>query len=245
MKKWLAWSLFDSRLVARASVIHALSPAERDAMSAKLGRHASKIRVIPNGVSIATNSGQYTADDAGTLLFLSRVAPIKGVTQLLLAWQRLAPRFPEWRLKIVGPIDPAIKAEVTTLCASSERAELTGPIYQDERWEQYRDAAAFILPTFGEGLPTVLLEAAAHQLPVITTKEANFDELHQAGASILTLPHVNDLTLTLSNFLSLPGQERRAIGLRGGALIEANYKWSTIAARWLSTYSEIRSQILR
>lgn len=239
LKKRIAWTLFDRHLVARAHVIHALSSAEHDSMTSKLGQHAKKVQIVPNGANLGEkNAGQYTADSGGVLLFLSRVSPIKGVTQLLAAWERLAPRFPEWSLRIVGPLAPEIAGKVTSLSQSLDRVELVGPIYADERWEEYRSAAAFVLPTFGEGLPTVLLEASAHCLPIITTQEANFNELFEAGGSILTSPDAGGLEATLTEFFNLSNEERRAIGLRGYSLIEAQYTWGAIAKRWLSLYAK-------
>lgn len=243
LKKRLAWHLYDRRLMARADIIHALSPAERDAMVPKLGpKHAQKMRVVANGVALGQDAGKFTADETGTLLFLSRVAPIKGITQLLAAWEQLAPQFPGWRLKIVGPIDASIASEVAKLTRNAQRVEMVGPIYSDERWAHYRSAAAFILPTLGEGLPTVLLEAAAHRLPVITTAEANFDSLREAGGSILTSPRPDAIEATLSDFFMRTGSERRAIGERGAAMIKAEYEWRTVASQWLSLYSGIRDQ---
>lgn len=236
LKKRIAWALFDRHLIARADVIHALSPAEHDAMIAKLKLHGRKMQVVPNGVHLGKASGYDTAGTGGVLLFLSRVSPIKGIIQLLIAWQRLAPKFPEWSLRIVGPLDLEIADEVTSLCNSSDRVELVGPIYADKRWAEYRAAAAFILPTHGEGLPTVLLEAAAHNLPVITTPEANFKELFEAGGSVLTAPAPEAIETTLSTFFSRPGEDRRAIGLRGGALMKEHYTWNAIARQWLSIY---------
>lgn len=237
LKKRIAWALFDRRLIACADIIHALSPAEHDAMAAKLGTHAHKIKVVPNGVNLGVDAGQHTGESGGVLLFLSRVSPIKGITQLLTAWQTLAPRFPEWSLRIVGPLDPEIADEVTSLSQSANRVELVGPIYADKRWAEYCTAAAFVLPTLGEGLPTVLLEASAHSLPIITTPEANFKELFEAGGSVLTAPDAGALETTLSEFFIRSGADRRAIGLRGRALMEEQYTWEAIAKQWLSIYA--------
>ena len=245
LKKRIAWALFDRHLIARADIIHALSPSEHDAMATKLGTHAHKMQVIPNGVNLSKDVGQNTAESGGVLLFLSRVAPIKGAVQLLNAWQTLAPKFPEWSLRIVGPLDPKIAGEVTWLSQSADRVELVGPIYADNRWAEYRAAAAFALPTLGEGLPTVLLEASAHSLPIITTKEANFNELFEAGGSVLTAPDAGALETTLSEFLDRSGEDRRAIGLRGRALMEAKYSWETIANQWLAIYDRMQFEETR
>jgi len=242
LKKKLAWVLFDNRLIRRAGVVHALSSAEGRAMDSTISQYSDNMIVVPNGVHMGKNEGQFTADVGGKLLFLSRVAPIKGVTQLLEAWSRLTPRFPNWELRIVGPVDASIERDVNALCKSINSVALVGPIYHEERWSEYRNAAGFILPTLGEGLPTVLLEAAAHKLPVITTKEANFDELYESGGSILTSPNADDIEATLAEFFSLAGKDRKAIGLRGASLIEANFDWSTIASRWIAIYEELRTR---
>ena len=236
-KKGLAWVSFDRRLIAQATVIHALSFAEKNGMASKLGCYSDKVQVVPNGVYPAENPGNNTGHLGGTLLFLSRVGPIKGIIQLLTAWKTLAPRFPEWRLKIVGPIDTSIRSEVEALCLATSRVELAGPIYHKERWEEYRNAAAFILPSMGEGLPTVLLEAAAYGLPIITTKEANFDELYRVGGCLLSAQTSDGINTTLTSFFSMTGEERKAIGQRALNLVQAEYDWQSIALRWLVVYS--------
>ncbi len=239
VKKLAAWTLFDRRIVARADVIHALSEAELKGMACKLHGAARKAVVIPNGVNLPEVSGQNTAKSGGTLLFLSRVASIKGAIQLLTAWSVLAPDFPDWRLKIVGPIDRELRAEIDRIMGRVERVELTGPVYHDDRWAHYQNAAAFVLPTLGEGLPTVLLEAAAYRLPVITTPEANFSELSQAGGSVLCAPNPAAIEATLREFFAMSPEQRQSIGENGANLIRARYDWQSIAKNWLSAYESI------
>lgn len=244
IKKWLAWNAFDKRVVEQASVIHALSSAEMAAMSPKLGAACSgKVCVLANGVSSFSNTGKNVIEDGGVLLFLSRVAPIKGVLPLLQAWPLISDKHKNWSLRIVGPFDPAISDEVKRLCDSAARVQLVGPIYAEERWQEYSEAAAFILPTFGEGLPTVLLEAAAHKLPIITTPEANFPELNHRGGSILTSAEPEALAHVLSQFFQLSGSERREIGLRAENLISEKYGWRTIAEQWLTIYRGVNENV--
>ena len=244
IKKWLAWNAFDKRVVKQASIIHALSPAEMAAMSPKLGAACrGKVCVLANGVNSFSNTGKNVCEDGGVLLFLSRVAPIKGVLPLLQAWQLISDKHKNWSLRIVGPLDPAISDEVKRLCDSAARVQLVGPIYAEERWQEYSQAAAFILPTFGEGLPTVLLEAAAHKLPIITTPEANFPELNHRGGSILTSAEPEALALVLSQFFQLSGSERREIGVRAENLISEKYGWRTIAGQWLTIYRGVNENV--
>jgi glycosyltransferase involved in cell wall biosynthesis len=55
------------------------------------------------------------------------------------------------------------------LAASDKRVIFAGGVYGDELAELYSNASAFVLPSSLEGLPITLLEALAHQAPVIVS----------------------------------------------------------------------------
>ncbi len=238
-KKAVAWFFFDRRLIEGADVIHALSAAERTGMAPKLGRAARKTVVIPNGVNIPVCARRDIRERRFTLLFLSRVTQIKGVVQLLAAWRLLARDHPDWRLKIVGPIDDDLRVDFERLCMGAERVELVGPVYHQDRWQHYKEASAFVLPTLAEGLPTALLEAAAYRLPIVTTPEANFDELNRAGGCLLCESDPVQLEAALRRLFAMTPGDRQRIGERGWRLVSEHYNWQRIAARWLSVYGDI------
>lgn len=243
LKKALAWTLFDRRLIEHAHIIHALSAAELNGMAPKLGHARAKTIVIPNGVHLPDQAGDFAGNEGGTLLFLSRLAPIKGIIMLLEAWRNVSCDYANWHLKLVGPIDRSIEREIELLVRQSERVEIVGAVYGDERWKHYQSASAFILPTLGEGLPTALLEAAAHRLPIITTAEANFGDLADAGGSLICRPDRESLEQILRQFFELPGAKRKTIGENAANLIKMGYCWPTIGTRWLSEYSRIKSDV--
>lgn len=239
-KKQIAWGLFDRHLISSANAIHALSEAERDAMSIKIGPAAGKCIVIPNGVHTGSmHRAEARRDDDRVLLFLSRLAPIKGVMQLVRAWYLVQASLPNWRLKMVGPVDEVIRHELAKFDLEEVRIDVVGPVYGDDRWAHYDDADAFVLPTLGEGLPTVLLEAAAHGLAIITTQEANFPALVDAGACRLTKPTVPDLAQDLEQFLSASEVERSVLASRAHRLIADQFSWSKIGQIWGDQYAAL------
>jgi glycosyltransferase involved in cell wall biosynthesis len=240
LKKMLAWMIFDKKIIHQASVIHALSEAEKDGMRRKLGKNIKKVKVVPNGVNIPEPNLNRYSNQKRTLLFLSRVAPIKGVVELLNAWINTCEKFPNWKLKVVGPIDDTIKDVVEYLAKKSASIELCGPVYDSNRWDVYSEASAFILPTFGEGLPTVLLEAAAHRLPIITTHESNFKELIDKKGCIVTRPEEKEIEMSLLVLMNLESSELEKIGNRAYCLIKENYLWEIVALKWLSIYEKTR-----
>jgi len=56
-----------------------------------------------------------------------------------------------------------------------------GAINQDRIRDFYAAADAFCLPSFAEGLPVVLMEAMAMELPCVTTQIAGIPELIRDG----------------------------------------------------------------
>lgn len=243
IKKRIAWSLFDNRLIASASRIHALSEAERIGMSAKLGVHLDRCVVIPNGVSIPKLKPTHKANDNNqTLLFLSRLAPIKGIVELVEAWLSIHQSVPKWNLKLVGPAEIDVASALKKLVTPESRIEVLGPAYGEDRWNHFVRANAFVLPSRGEGLPTALLEAASFALPVLTTKDANFPELNAWGGSLLTTLEPNALAADLKSFLTQGSGELVEMGIRGRALIEQRYTWPQIALQWLKTYQDVQEE---
>lgn len=239
IKKAISWNVFDRRIIKTADRIHALSEAEKEMMTPKLGIFSARAVVIPNGVFLPIVHSIHRSAKKKQLLFLSRLAPIKGVCELFEAWLEIETKVPDWTLKLVGPVDHSVQKALDDFLVKSRSATFVGPAYGDDRWQHYCDADAFILPTFGEGLPTVLLEAAAHGVPVLTTAEANFPELISSGGGVLTEPKTVSLKSSLLSFLGMPSESLLTIGANGRRLIEKKYGWPKVAESWLKTYKEI------
>ena len=85
-------------------------------------------------------------------------------------------------------------------------------------------ADMMVLPSFAEGVPVVLMEAMASQVPVIATQVAGVSELVEHGASGLIVPPGDQEALTQA-ILSLaqdPAQ-RAQMGAAGRAKVEAAF----------------------
>lgn len=147
---------------------------------------AEKTRVLLrgsiNGIDVArfqpadarTRAAARTAlgipHDAFVLGFVGRVVRDKGIVELAAAWQVLREMFADLRLLIVGPVetqDP-VPAEVLDALRSDARVTLRGL-----DWETpplYAAMDLLVLPTYREGFPSTILEAAAMGLPVVATR---------------------------------------------------------------------------
>lgn len=116
------------------------------------------------------------------ILFLSRIEKAKGVYETIDTFTILKKQHPELKLKIVGDgteLD-ALKEYVSSI--GMEGIEFTGGLCGKELIEVYRQSDLFFFfTTYGEGMPTVVLEAMAFGLPVITRYVGGLRDFFEDG----------------------------------------------------------------
>jgi glycosyltransferase involved in cell wall biosynthesis len=158
----------------------------------------SKIRVIPLGVDpeVFAPVRQRTAQEFFQLLCVGRLVPEKGQHILLDAVARLRAEDRDVRLILVGdgPSRVSLEACVRRLNLGSA-VTLTGAINQDEIRAIYSRADTFVLASFAEGVPVVLMEAMAMEIPCIATWIAGIPELIRDGCQGLLVSPGNPAAL--------------------------------------------------
>ena len=106
-----------------------------------------------------------------TLVFAGKLTEKKGVYSLIRALQHLPYEAKSFRLLLAGDYgsreDEAEIARLTSECRY--QVIPTGRLTHRELGEVFRQADGFILPSFYEGLPLVVMEALACGLPVVCT----------------------------------------------------------------------------
>jgi glycosyltransferase involved in cell wall biosynthesis len=108
--------------------------------------------------------------DAPVLGFIGRLIGIKGIVELAAAWSVLREERPDLHLIAVGPAeehDP-IPDDVRRMLRDDPRVHLTGRVFDTVPY--YAAIDLLVFPTYREGLPNVLLEAAAMELPAVATR---------------------------------------------------------------------------
>lgn len=110
------------------------------------------------------------------VLYAGKLCRAKGVVHLLRALGRIAE--PDWRLELVGGGSGPEKEEVLAQARDlGERVVVTGLIDQAALAERMRRAHIFVLSSFYEGLPLVLLEALASGCRLVATALPGVQEL--------------------------------------------------------------------
>jgi poly(glycerol-phosphate) alpha-glucosyltransferase len=110
-----------------------------------------------------------------------------------------------------GPLPSAEREGHTQLSTlnSQPAASLLflGPQFNEAKTACYQNCDAFILPSFSEGLPMVVLEAWAHGKPVLMTPECNLPEGFEANAAIRIETNIESIAQGLRELFRLPHSE--------------------------------------
>ena len=202
--------------------------------------HWEKLAIVRCGVDPA-RYGQAPRERSGrNVLFVGRLAAVKGVPLLLEAFARARASHPDARLTLVGdgPERPALEARAAALDISSA-VSFTGYLDQDEVAAALAEADMLVLPSFAEGLPVVLMEALASRIPIIATQVAGVAELVRDGETGFLVPpgDVESLTDRLNQLLSDPELCRR-MGEAGRNAVLAQHDVAVEAAKLLALFRD-------
>ncbi|MDW1821125.1 glycosyltransferase [Vibrio sp. Vb1018] len=237
-KKKLASAIFEDKHLKNATCLHAL--CESEAKSMRDYGLTNPIAVIPNGISVPnftkelTSLGSNVEGQRKKLLFLGRIHPKKGIRELLAAWAKITHQSSissNWELVIAGWDDGGYEAglkEQSKHLGIIESVSFVGPKFNDEKDKILKDADAFILPSFSEGLPMSVLEAWAYCLPVVMTEFCNLPEGFEYGAALKAEPNIDSIASALNILFSLSSEELIKIGSNGRNLVEDRFTWEYI-----------------
>ena len=174
--------------------------------------------------------------DAYVLGFVGRIVKDKGMHELAGAWRSLKARYPNIHLLLVGPIeaeDPLLP-EDNVLFRSDPRIHLTD--YQKETAPFFAAMDLFVMPSYREGFGLTNVEAAAMQLPVISTLIPGCVDSVTDGFTGTLVPVQNTLELikAIEKYLNNPelGHEH---GIAGRKRVLRDFRQETI---WEGLFNE-------
>ena len=240
--KRLFWLAMQKLAVEEAACLHATSQSEHDEFRAFGIKQP--IVILPNGIDLpdpASLSAPLRSGARRTLLFLGRIHPKKGLDMLIPAWSRIAARYPDWGLRIVGPAEPKHLADLKKIINTHQvpRTSVEGPVYGEAKWRLYSEAHLFVLPTHNENFGLTVAESLACRRPAIVTKGAPWAglETHRCGWWVDT--SVQALAEGLAAALGMPDDVLDAMGQRGAAWMKQEFDWNSIGVEMARVYDWI------
>ncbi len=183
--------------------------------------------------------------DGETILAVGRLVPEKGYTVLLQALRQLRDGGVAARLVVVGsgPKDADLRATSSAL-GLDDAVTFAGAVGQDDIRDLYEEAALFCSPSLAEGIPFVLMEAMALELPVVASRIMGVPELVEDGVAGLLVPPGNPEALAgaLAELLGDPSR-RVEMGRAGRARIERSFDVARSAERLSQLFAAAQGKL--
>jgi len=193
---------------------------------------AQKIKVIPNGIDVGLFCKKdEIKPDPGRVLFVGRLIRQKNIFALIEALQGIG----QAHLVIIGKgylkEDLRKKAE-----ALKVRASFIESIKNEELPQEYNRAEIFVLPSFFEGNPKVLLEAMACGLPIVASNVSGINDVLEHGVNgVLSETTAEDLGQALKRLFKDKAL-CRTLGENARRSIEDNFSLEKTVAGELCEY---------
>ena len=194
---------------------------------------ASRIRVLYNGVDLDFFTPDETVSklDPPTILAVGRLVTKKGFADLIRACSLLKSQGIPFRCVIIGQgREETALRELAAQLGVEDRVELAGARHQEEVRDAMRSASAVCLPCLRDedgnqdALPTVLLEAMASGLPVVSTQLSGVPEIIDADKNGLLVDpgHPTQLAEALGRVISDSALARR-LSVAGRAKVSERF----------------------
>jgi glycosyltransferase involved in cell wall biosynthesis len=206
----------------------------RSAQESLLREYGLRSGIIPTGVETSFFSPDWARPQnrRAHVLFVGSLRPYKQPQLVLDA----AARFPtsEFRIAGEGPLGPQLAQRIAD--EGLQNVSLLGLLSAERLRQEYRQADIFLFPSYWEGSPKVILEAAASGLPVIARSDYSPETVIHGSTGFLASNN-SEILDYLGCLLSEP-ELRREFGTNGRHLSE-KYDWGIITAQWMRVFEQV------
>jgi len=248
LKKKIALTIYEGANLRQASCLHATSINEIDDFR-NFGLK-NPIAYIENGINekhLFTKGNadrfreQYFIDSNKRILFfLSRISPKKGLLMLVEAINSIQDDFTDWLLIIAGNDEFNHKKDIESIITQfqlNNKIKIIDPLFGQDKEDAFAAAELFILPSYSEGSPMVILDSLAAGVPVITTKASTWSDLIEYNCGWWTDISTSAIALAIKEATNMPSDYLQMMGKNGKDLISSKYTWSQLAQKTIQLYN--------
>ncbi|MHB8621935.1 MAG: glycosyltransferase family 4 protein [Sulfuricaulis sp.] len=258
--RWLAKG--SDRVIVRLNTkCYADSHSQADFLASQGIAASGEISVLGKGSLGGVDLTQFNADDwsarrikileemkipsgAKIITYIGRITNDKGISELVSAFRQLVARGLNVFLLLVGPFEPErdpLPDKTEEQIRQERRIKVVGYSTEPERYLSISDV--FCLPSYREGFPNTVIEAAAMGVPVVATHIVGLvDSVVDGKTGILVQPrNVEALSAALFSILSDESLRKR-MGKAAQERARSLYNTDIVNRYLLDEYERLRRQ---
>lgn len=202
----------------------------------------AKVKIVHCGLEPEFHEGAASDPPAAPrLVSVGRLSEQKGYPVLLEAARVLKDEGVEFEIVLVG--DGELRSEIEQLIDDydlTQNLTITGWVGSERVREEIEKSRVFVLPSFAEGLPVVIMEAMALKRPVISTYIAGIPELVSPGENGWLVPagDVDALANSMKEALAASAEILQVMGEKARGRVLQRHDIDTEAAKLKALFSD-------
>jgi glycosyltransferase involved in cell wall biosynthesis len=228
----------------RAPVVFFQNGEDRELFVERRIVRPDQARLLPgSGVDLELFVPAPLPEGPTTFLFIGRLLTDKGVVEFVEAARALRSELPDARFQLLGAVDEGNRTAIRQAALDSWRAE--GVIEYLGTTDDVRPfiakAGAVVLPSYREGLPRSLLEAAAMARPLIATDVPGCREVVEDGINGYRCAARDPASLAaaMRRLAQLPRAQRLAMGEAGRRKVQDRFSEAFVVRAYLDVLADL------
>ena len=172
--------------------------------------------------------------------FASKLLISKGVEEYLKAAKKIIKKNLNAKFLIAGKYDPTqhdpISANSYKKLLEDKEITYLGELSYEEMNEAFRKSTIFVLPSYGEGIPKVLLEAAATGLPLITTDAPGCRDCikNEINGKLISPRNTNELTDAMESIILTNESKMLEYSRNSELIVHSRYSLDAITKKYIN-----------
>lgn len=189
-------------------------------------------------------ASEFIRNDQFTFLLISRLITDKGILEYIEAIQKLRGKGKQFKFQLLGAADPkhsrGIKESVIQGWIDNNIVDYLGTT--DDVRPYINSADCIVLPSYREGTPRTLLEAASLAKPIIATDVPGCHQVVQHGFNgfLCKLKDADDLASKMEEMGHLDNETLRVLGSNGREKITISYDEKLVIDKYLNTIRQFQ-----
>jgi len=197
-----------------------------------------RIVYIPNGVNFETFQAAPFETRQKRIVAVGILKWQKGYEYMLQAWAKIADKFPDYKLMILG--DGPLKDEIDNLANSlgiRKQVSLVGTVPHKQVAECLNSSRLYLMSSVTEGFPKAVIEAMACGTPVVVTNVGSCAEIARDAGRIVPPKNVESFADAIEELLTSPLLCKR---YSQQAVVNASkYSWPEVTRYVANLYQEL------